>query len=357
MIVAPSLDIIGGQATQAAILRDRFARERCVKVCFQPTNPRLPGMLRRLQSIKYVRTLFTSALYIAALIARTPSQDVVHVFAGANSSFLISATPPILIARLLRKGTVLHYHSGEADSHLRRWRRTAPPTLRLVDAIAVPSWYLSGQFARHGINTRVVLNTLEADRFTFRERRPPTPIFLSNRQLLPYCNVACVLRAFALVEARVEGARLIVAADGAERPKLETLARDLSLRGVDFVGWVAPDRVGELYNRADIYLNASNHGDNIPMSILEAFASGAPVVSTDVAGIAELVRDGRTGLLVAPDNHEQLAAAAITLLDQPELATRLAQAARQECDRFTWASVRGEWLELYESLVGRQEVA
>ena len=173
------------------------------------------------------------------------------------------------------------------------------------------------------------------------------PVFLSNRQLQPYCNVACVLRAFALVQAQVAGARLIVAADGIERPALEALAVRLGLRQAEFIGFVHPDKAPELYSSADVYLNSSDHRDNVPVSILEAFASGLPVCSTDVAGISELVRSGETGMLVPPDDHERLAAVALALLAEPDRASSLARHAHSECSRFVWSELRESWLALY----------
>lgn len=350
MIVAPSFDILGGQSTQAALLCKCLSNEATVDVSFLATNPQLPGVLRRLQSIKYLRTLLTAAVYVAQLLARTPRQDVVHVFSAAHTSFLISATPAILIATGFGKGTVLHYHSGEADLHLRRWRRTAARTMRLVDAIVVPSRYLVDQFAGHGFNVRLISNVIEPERFEFRERQPLRPVFLCNRQLQPYCNVACVLRAFALVQARVGDARLIIAADGSDGRDLKALAGELGLTHTEFIGWVRPERAAELYASADVYLNGSDHRDNVPISILEAFASGLPVVSTDVAGISELVVGGKTGMLVPADDHEQLAASALALLADPPLASRLALGARRECSRFTWPAVRKQWLALYQAL-------
>lgn len=350
LIVGPSPHIVGGQSNQAAQLLERLRGEPAVEVSFLAIDPRLPGALRRLQAIKYVRTVSTSAVYVATLVRRIPRQDVVHIFSAAHSSFVIAPTPAILIARCLRKATALHYHSGEADLHLRRWRRTARPTMRLVDAIVVPSTYLVDQFARHGLQARLIRNVIDADELGFRERQPVRPVFLSNRQLLPYCNVEGVVRAFALVQERVDTARLIVAADGSERGRLEALARDLGLRDVDFVGWVAPDRIADLYAAADIFLNASDAGDNVPVSIIEAFAAGLPVVSTAAAGIGELVRDGETGLLVEPDDHAGLAAGALRLLAEPRLAAELARNARAACARFTWPVVREQWLALYAEL-------
>jgi glycosyltransferase involved in cell wall biosynthesis len=347
LIVAPSLRTTGGQSNQAAILLERLAAEPSVEPSFLASDPRLPGPLRALQRVRYVRTIANSLVYAAGLLRRIPRADVVHVFSSANSSFVITPTPAILIARLLRKGVVLHYHSGEAHSHLREWR-TAVPTLRLVGAIVSPSAYVASAFERHGLPVHVIPNVLEPGPFEVRERAPLRPLLLSNRQLAPYCRVDGALRAFALVRERAPGARLIVAADGPERSALERLARELGPSGIEFTGWVAPERVPALYASADVMVVTSDERDNVPMSILEAFAAGLPVVSTASAGIPELVRDGETGLLAPPGDHRAIAAAILRLLDDPELAGRLARAAREWLARHRWEAVREQWLALYE---------
>src|SRR5258708_3565189 len=78
LIVAPSMDILGGQAVQAARLMKRLREEPSLEIGFLPINPRLPGILRKLQSIKYVRTVVTSMMYCATLLARVGQYDVVH---------------------------------------------------------------------------------------------------------------------------------------------------------------------------------------------------------------------------------------------------------------------------------------
>ncbi|HEY7545642.1 MAG TPA: hypothetical protein VID27_12200, partial [Blastocatellia bacterium] len=193
LIVAPSLDILGGQAIQAARLLARLSEEPSLEVAFLPINPRLPGPFRKLQSIKYVRTILTSVLYWALLFARVRRYDIIHVFSASYFSFLLAPTPAILVAKLFGKKIVLNYRSGEAADHLLRWRRTAIPTIRLVDEIAVPSGYLVDVFAQFGLAARPIFNFVDTDRFRFKERHPLRPIFLSNRNFEPLYNVSCVL--------------------------------------------------------------------------------------------------------------------------------------------------------------------
>jgi L-malate glycosyltransferase len=348
LVVGPSLDILGGQAVQAARLMKRLQAEPTLKIDFLPINPRLPGVLRKLQAIKYVRTVVTSIWYVASLLARVRQYDLIHIFSASYFSFVLAPTPAILIAKFYGRKIVLNYHSGEAADHLTRWR-SAVSTLRLADEIVVPSEYLVSVMARFGLDARAIYNTIEAEVFRFRERPVPAKRFLCNRNLEPHYGVDCVLRAFEIIQDRMPEASLTVAGDGSQRSILEQLARRLRLENVEFMGQVEHDRVFELYDSADIYLNGSLI-DNQPLSLLEAFACGLPVVTTATGGIPDFVKDELTGLLVERDNYEGMARAALRLSRDEALARMIVQNAREECRKYSWAAVREQWLELYEEL-------
>jgi L-malate glycosyltransferase len=356
LLVGPSTDILGGQAVQLERLLARFREEPALEVGFVPVNPRLPGPLRRLQAVKYVRTVTTSLAYWWLLVRRVPRYDVIHIFSASYTSFVIAPTPALLVAKLFGRRAVLNYRSGECEDHLRRWRRTALPTIRRFDLIAVPSGYLVDVFARFGLTARAVFNFVDKARFRFRERRPLAPRFLSNRNHEPLYNVAMALRAFARVQARHPDASLTVVGDGSQRRSLEQLARQLGLRRVEFVGRVPNERMPAFYEAADVYLNTPDI-DNMPGSIIEAYAAGLAVVTTDAGGVPYIVRDGETGLVVPRGDHERMAEAALRLLEDDELAQRLIAGARAECQKYSWEAVRGEWLDLYRGLVGRGEAS
>lgn len=352
LLVAPALRILGGQAVQANYLLQHLRREPGFEVSFVAHNPRLPGPLKLLQSIKYVRTLVTSFVYCLNLLLKVPRHDIVHTFSASYLSFLLAPTPAILIARLFGKKVILNYRSGEAEDHLRSWPRTALPIVRLADELIVPSQYLIDVFGKFGLRASSVANIIDQGRFKFHERKPLLPIFFSNRNLYQLYNVACILRAFAKIQQRFPEAKLIIAGDGSQRLSLEALARELKLQNVEFRGRVAPSRMNELYDEAHIYLNSSNI-DNMPGSILESFASGTPVVSTSAGGIKCIVTHEKTGLLVPKNDHEAMASWAIKLLESPEFASSIARNAYEECTAYTWEAVRASWLTAYSRLAGR----
>jgi glycosyltransferase involved in cell wall biosynthesis len=348
LMVAPAAPMIGGQAMQARRLLQKFQDEPDVQLDLQPINPQfLPG----LQKIKYLRTVITSIKYISDLFLKIPRYDVIHIFSASYYSFLIAPTPAVLIARLFGKKTILNYRSGEAADHLKNWK-SAVPIIRWFDAVVAPSGYLVDVFADFGLGSQTIFNFVNTEHFRFRERKPVRPVFLSNRNFESHYNVACTLRAFALIQKQRPEAQLIVAGDGYEKEGLHRLAKELNLKNIEFVGAVPPEKMPEIYDAADIYLNSPNI-DNMPNSIIEAFSCGLPVVSTNAGGIPYIVENEKTGLLVERNDHEALANAAMRILESEELAEKIITAAHGECRKYTWADVRIQWLKIYHDLASQ----
>ena len=353
LIVAPSFDIVGGQSVQAAQLLEHLREEQSLEVGFLPINPRLPGGLRYLQKIKYVRTVVTSIAYVINLLLQVRKYDVIHVFSASYFSFVLAPTPAILIGKLYKRRVLINYHSGEAEDHLRRWRRTAIPTIRLADVVVVPSHYLVRIFDRFELKAQAIYNVIDTTRFRFRDRAPLRAVFLSNRNLEAHYGVDRVLRAFSIIQANFSGATLNIVGDGSQRRSLEALAEELNLRNTTFAGQIDPASIADSYDAADIYLNGSEI-DNQPLSLLEAFACGLPIVTTDAGGIPDIVTDEKTGMLVPRGDYHRMAERAMQLLTDASLTRRIVEQGRQECLKYTWKAVRVLWLTTYRKLAGSE---
>ena len=349
LIVAPSFDILGGQSVQAARLMDRLRDEPSLQVGFLPINPRLPGPLRYLQRIKFVRTFVTSIAYVLSLLARVYKYDVIHVFSASYVSFVLAPTPAILIGKLYRRKVLLNYHSGEAEDHLQRWRRSAIPTIKLAETVIVQSEYLVRVFAQFGLTAHVIVNHVDTGKLRFRDRVPLRPVFLSNRNLEVHYGVDRILHAFKIIQERFPESTLEVVGDGSQRHALETLAGELGLRNTIFRGQIDPNLMPDVYDAADIYLNASEI-DNQPLSILEAFTCGLPLVTTDAGGIPYMVEDRKTGMMIPRGDYVQMAERAIELLNNDDEARQMIERARQECLKYSWEAVHDTWLGVYFGL-------
>ena len=350
VIVAPRIQhLIGGQEVQADLLLRLWGDDPGVRASYLASNPELP---RWLESIRYLRTLARFPLYLAHLAAGLRDADVVHIFSTSFSGFLISVAPAYYVARVFRKKTLINYRSGLAESHLRA-SSFARNILRSSDKVLVPSSYLVDVFHKFQITADAIPNIVDTNLFSFRPRSPLRPLLLCSRNLEECYGIDLVLRAFAEVQNTFPEARLFLLGEGSEENAIRRLIADLRLNGVEMPGRVPRERIGEFYKKADILINASRV-DNMPVSILEAFAAGLPVVSSNAGGIPAIVRHEETGLLSDKEDWKQLAGNVMRLLGDPALARRLTENAYRLSLTYHWDAVRGQWLRVYGELLKRR---
>lgn len=347
-IVAPSLRILGGQAVQADRLLRAWKNDADIDAWLVPINPLPPNFLARAAKVKYVRTLLTQLCYWPLLVRELRRADVVHVFSASYSSFLLSPLPAFLVARLLGKPVFINYRSGEAPDHLSR-SRIARAVLKRTDANVVPSRFLRDVFAQFRIPAEIIPNVVDLTQFRFVARRPIRPRLLSTRNFEPLYNVECTLRAFQIIQRQCPDASLTLVGAGSQEQRLRQLAAVLGLRHVTFVGPVKPDEICHRYAEADIYVQTPNI-DNMPSSVLEAFASGLPVVSTNAGGVPAVLTEEVHGLLAPVGDHEAVARQVLRLIRDQALVDRLTGAALASCDSYQWDVVRGRWVALYRRL-------
>jgi glycosyltransferase involved in cell wall biosynthesis len=161
-----------------------------------------------------------------------------------------------------------------------------------------------------------------------------------------------LLRAFAAIP---DESHLVLVGDGPLRSALEQLAAELGIGArVHFAGF--RDDVGAVYAACDVIaLTSSNEGT--PVTVIEALAAGVPVVSTNVGGVADIVDDGRTGLLAPPADVDGIASQLRRLAADPEERTRMGQSGRASViDRYSIPRLVREVDTLYRELLAQAKV-
>lgn len=350
-LVGPLPPPAGGMANQTRQLAERLRAEQAA-VLVVPSNA--PYRPRWVAGLPVLRAGCRLLPYLLALWRAAGRSDLMHVMANSGWSWHLFAAPAIWMARLRGVPVVVNYHGGEAAGFLARAHPLIRFSLRRAAALVVPSGFLQEVFARFGVRAQVVPNVVDLQHFhPRREAGPAFPHLVVARNLEPVYDNATALHAFQCVRQRFPQARLSIAGSGPEEAKLQALAARLGIgEAVHFVGRLDRDGMARLFRAADIALNPSRV-DNMPVSLLEAMASGVPVVSTGVGGIPYLVQDGVTALLVAPGDAPAMAAAALRLLDDAALRSRLAQAALAEVGRYTWGRVGPVLDDVYRSALAR----
>ncbi len=346
-LVGPLPPPAGGMANQTMQLA-RLLREDGVAVeLIQVNAPYAPAWIG---GIPAVRAVFRLVPYLARLWRAAGRCDLFHVMANSGWSWHLFAVPAIWIAQLRGTPAVVNYRGGEAEPFLRRSAAAVRFTMRRAAALVVPSAFLQQVFARFGMPARVVPNIVDLARFHPAEAAPATLHVVVARNLEPIYDIATALRAFATVAARHPDARLSVAGSGPERARLEALAAELGVAAqVQFTGRLDAEQMAALYRAASVCLNPAL-ADNMPNSVLEALASGVPVVSTDVGGVPFMVRHEETALLVKPGDAPAMAAAILRIAAEPELRRRLIADGLRAARALAWERVRAQWFDTYRAV-------
>ncbi|GIL06993.1 MAG: hypothetical protein BroJett031_35130 [Betaproteobacteria bacterium] len=350
VLVGPLPPPSGGMANQTRQLA-RLLADSGVRVQLVQNNP--PYRPAWIGNVRGLRATFRLVPYVVALWRALRGADVAHVMANSGWAWHLFAAPAIWLARLRGVPVLVNYRGGEAESFLQRQARWVRPTLRLARVLAVPSGFLQSVFARHGVAAEVVPNVVDLARFAPAARRTPAQHIVVTRNLEQIYDIPTALRAFAKIRNRFPAARLTVAGSGPALDSLRRLAQELGVsEAVRFTGRLDNDRIAELYREADLVINPSTV-DNMPISLLEAMASGVPIVSTSVGGVPFVVEDERTALLVPARDPDAMAAAAVRIFEDSALRDALVAAGSQACRAYAWERVRPVLFAAYARCAGR----
>ena len=345
-VVGPLPPPSGGMANQCEQLV-RLLRAEGLSVELVRTNaPYRPAWVGHLPVL---RAGFRLLPYLWALWQAAGRAKVVHILANSGWAWHLLAAPAIMIARLRGTPVIVNYRGGNAGAFFARAPGHVLRMLGNASLRVTPSGFLRRVFATHGLTAEVIPNIIDLSRFS---PAPPrsfgnAPQLVITRNLEPIYDIGTAIHAFAAIRQSFAGARLTVAGSGPELQSLQTLVSDLGLGdSVLFSGRIENAEIPALYAAADCLLNPSTV-DNMPISILEAFASGVPVVSTCAGGIPDMVEQGVSGLLVPIGDHQAMAREALRVLQDAGLAAALRQAGLAQVREYAWPAVRRRWLDAY----------
>lgn len=171
-------------------------------------------------------------------------------------------------------------------------------------------------------------------------------VFITVGRLAAVKNYPMLLRAFAALAVLHPACRLVVVGDGPERGALESLAQELGIAGsVEFLGF--RQDVQQLLAEADVFVLSSKY-EGISIALLEAMRAGLPAIGTRVGGMAEVLVDGETGILVPDDDQAAMARAMASLADSPSDRGRLGDRGYERMrDSFSMGAIVERYLSVY----------
>jgi L-malate glycosyltransferase len=255
--------------------------------------------------------------------------DVLCIQVYSGRSFVVED----LVSRLGKRlglRIVMMLHGGSMPDFMRKFPQWSVAVLGRADTIITPSIYLSNAITPYGFKSRVIPNLLELEKYPYRHREKVAPSLLWMRTFYPYYNPNLAVETLALIRAKYPQASLTMA--GQDKGMLENVrlrTKQLGLNeAVRFPGFLNDHGKWQEFSKHDIFINTTNI-DNMPICLLEAGASGLPIVSTRVGGVPDLVKDGESAILVSPEDPEAMAKGIIRILEEPGLSGILSKSGRR----------------------------
>lgn len=214
------------------------------------------------------------------------------------------------------------------------------------DAFPFTRWPLRGLRRRRVIPNGIVVPGTPAARLG-----SPVPLLGMAGRLVPGKDLGTVIRAVALLREGGTPVRLSVAGDGPDRAEWTALADDLGVADdVTFLGTLPESEMPRWFAGLDVYVHATD-GEGFSNALLGAAAAGLPIVASDVAGVHDVLADGREAALVAPRDTRVFADAVRRLVVEPDVATAMGSAARRMVvDRYSADHMADAYLELLAEL-------
>ncbi len=350
-IVGPLPPPAGGMATQTRQLFELLTAEGLNVRIVQTNSPYFPSWIEKVSGLRAIFRLLPYFLRVWRLAGQV---DVIHLMANSGWSWQLFSAPVIWLGWLRKTAVVVNYRGGEAEEYFRRSIRWVAPTMNKATEIVVPSLYLKKVFSEQGFNVAVIPNIVNFDRFKQRaksaENRSREFRLIVTRNLEPIYGLTTAIKAAASAIKEIPNLNLLIAGSGPQKDELLKLVEELGLQdSVSFVGRLGPGEIELFYRDADIMLNPTTV-DNMPNSVLEALASGLPIITTDVGGIPYIVEDEKTALMVPVGDDNAMARQIVRLYKDKGVRQNLINKGLKEVAQYGWPEVKQRWVSTYRRL-------
>ena len=283
-------------------------------------------------------------------LAQAFRRDGVQVVHTHNSGAMIYGA---MAGRLAGAKAIIHSRHGQRFGASRKQNFTFAGFSRLIDRVVGVSEDSAAQCVREGVaahRVRTIWNGIDLSRFRYAGANPAGPAVLVSR-LVPEKDLPTLFKAVDLVAKRVPGFRLQIVGDGPCMGDARQMLQQYGLQGhVELLG--ERRDVPQILQQASLFV-LSSRTEGISLTLLEAMASGLPVVATRAGGNSEVVEDGRTGKLVPVGDFQQLADALQSVWQNPEQARRFGDAGRERVERlFDVNRMVRQYEQLYGEVLG-----
>ncbi|NBL64852.1 glycosyltransferase [Flavobacterium sp. NST-5] len=237
-------------------------------------------------------------------------------------------------------------HGGNLPNRLKTNSKQCKILFGKAYKIVAPSGYLFSVFYEKFPHTVAIPNTVSVENYEFKKREVFKPKLLWVRSFASIYNPKMAIEVLSLLQKKYPEASLCMVGpekDGSLKAA-KLYAQKLGIQ-VKFTGKLTQKQWAKLAEEYDFFINTT-HYDNLPVSLIESMLLGLPIISTNVGGIPYLIENGKTGLLVADNDVDNLVKKLSLLIEDQDLAVNIATNAKIKANDFSWENVKQKWMKI-----------
>jgi glycosyltransferase involved in cell wall biosynthesis len=216
--------------------------------------------------------------------------------------------------------------------------------LNKADIITCPSSFIIDKLGSYNLKPQLIENTIPLENYPFFNKSELKPVLLWMRAFSDIYNPAMAVRVISELKHAYPDVKLFMGGpDLGALKDMRTLIKEQNLHdNIEIVGFMDLDRKKYYADKADIYIS-TNKVDNAPVTFIEMWAMGLPIVSTNVGGIPYLAEDGETALLVNDNDHVAMSNKLAELLSSKSIAQKLIQKGKEKSKDYGEDIVFEKW--------------
>lgn len=276
------------------------------------------------------------------------SYSIIHVDVYSGSYFRIVSWT-VFLAKVRRRNVILTLHGGKLPELFETNRKKVSNVLTNADRINSPSHYIKHYFENQGYQVNYLPNSVDLERFRFQEKIVQNHTVLWVRAFNKIYSPETAVNALFLLKKSFPDARLtMVGPDKGELHQVIELISKLGLEeSVTIAGAVPNDQLSKYFYEHAVFINTTTY-ESFGVSVVEAAASGIPIVSNKVGELPFIWKDGKNILFVNENNPQAFSNTISELWKNPELMKDLKINARKQAESFDRKEILQTWIRIFE---------
>jgi len=335
LIFSPFPPNIGGMVSLASSLVKYFENDK--------------NNIYKLQSGTGILSILLLPVIIVKFIYYMPKIDFIIIIASSGKSLYLKSFPLILIGKIFRKKTFLNFVGGMAVEKFKLWPYYKLLPFIWADSIVVPTKIMKIKLEQKIKENKiyVIPNVVEINTFknVISKSKKEKPTLLAVKALEKYSGYEYLLHGFKKAKANIKELRLIIVGSGPEEKSINNIIEKNQIEDVEIIKKIEHNDLAKLMNECTIFVHCTRY-ESFGLVLVEAMASGLPIISSDVGGIPEIINEDYNGLLYNYGDSDTLSKKIIKLLNNQSLLNKFSKNSLELCDQYAWENVKKYWYKI-----------